>query len=168
MSTGKYPMDEIRGTILLSDHVYPTVNNKFVIAGTLTTFWTKEPVLHIMQGLGVYCRVQVERAGEYQARILLIDTEKPPNHQQIMEMNTKLNIKQPSIPMEFAFQMPGFKVQYTPDHQPQPGKPTVVKFRVWLQVGNKEVASAPLLVVFKYKDDDDGMPDLFGSPRGEE
>ncbi len=150
-------MQPIRGTILVCDRLYRSTDHKFIIAGTYHTWVSCKPKLHLTGGIHVYVRYQVESAGEYPARILLIDRGLPSTVPPLMEMQFENRISDPLSPIECGFTLPEFGVKSPKaPSRIRIGQPLRMSLTLWLEVRGTAVASTPLNFIFRNPKDNHG------------
>lgn len=160
-SKDKVPMDEVRGTILLCDNLYPSTNGKWVIAGTYSNWYSVVDTLHMQSGFNTYIRIQVERAGTYSFRVLMINRDAPSNQPPLVQVDGKAGITDPNDPLEMGLSLPGMplKCPIGPTETIPIGTPVVVNLGIWLEVNGKAIASTPLRIIFRNpKDPQHGQP----------
>ncbi len=143
------PMNEIRGTLILCDHVYRTDQGKWVIAGTYTHWQTSNDEL-VVPFLQTYVRLQLERPGTYPCRMTLVDRAQPPNARPMMEASFDVNMSDPRVPVfEMGVQLPELRITApVPFKQRQPGSTIALHTLLWLNVKGTEVASCRLDFLF--------------------
>jgi hypothetical protein len=139
------PMEPIRGTVLLCDHVAQMINNKWLIAGTHTSQIVPPGVPAVMLMLNVYLRFQVERAGPYHFTVRVINTSLDSNHPAIVSLGADAHITDPLVPFEYGCQFPPIMVESPPA---QDAHPRGIRLLAWLRVDGTDVASSPLSVIF--------------------
>jgi hypothetical protein len=144
-------MEDIRGTILLCDQLYPTVNGKYVISGTYTNFFTVLDELTISNGINAYLRVQVEHAGQYQFKVLAIDRAQASNATPLFEVQGEVVVRDPLEPLEAGLLLPGFTVKCPVGSTVniEIGKPVGANLLIWLEINGKAIASSPLRIIFR-------------------
>lgn len=142
-------MHDIRGTLILADQVYRSVEGKWIIAGTYSSWRTAQDVL-TLTALNFYIRLQVERPGNYPCRLFAIDRSGAPNLPLLWESVFDIKITESGIPVfETAIKLSDTAVRSpVPFAQRPVGKWLMLRTLVWLQVGDSDVASCPLDFVF--------------------
>lgn len=150
-SSQDQPTNEIRGTIILCDHLYFTDDKKYIIAGTYTTWrvGSGKDMIDFHAGIFVYGRIQVERAGQYKGSVKLIHKAMPPGTAPIQEFDLYVDMRDPLTPFEFGCQLKPFTVDCPEDLSNAPeGSAFGVRLGLWLEIEGKSIASCPLNVIF--------------------
>lgn len=144
-----------RGTIILCDQLYPTVGNKWVIAGTYDTAMAAAGAReHIISGFWLYLRLQCETVGEKLVNIKLVVRDLPPTYPALHETDLKRKCTNPVRPMEFGYQFPGISVQCPVEPEEiEVGKPLALNLLFWLKVNGASIASSPLTIIFRNPND---------------
>lgn len=144
-------MRDLRGTVILCDQLYPVGNGKWVIAGTYTAWWVRPGERHIEfpTGLHAYLRFQVERAGDYACEVHLVDRGQAANAPPLLRHAFRVNVTDPLNPVEVGCMLPPCQVRPPEGANPAPGAPVAVHLQVCLRVGDEEIATCPLNVVFQ-------------------
>lgn len=163
-------MRDHRGSVILCDNLYPTVNGKWVIAGTYTTWLAHPGERHIdfRDGIHAYLRFQVDRAGTYACELLLVNRSQASNQPAISRHPFSATISDPLSPVELGCILPPFRVRCPDDIDPKPGTGVGVPLLVWFKIGGEDVASCPLNVIFQasqghgHATDTPGQPDAGG------
>lgn len=136
------PVDSVRGTVLLCDLVAPMADGKWLIAGTYTDVRVPTGIDRWeCPGLQAYVRILAERSGAFRGRILLVDRSQPAHHPPLHATDFDLAVKDPRLPLEFAWRSPPFAV----------GRPTGgghALLLLWLEVAGAALASTPLTIGF--------------------
>lgn len=144
-------MRELRGALILCDHLYPTLYGKWVIAGTYTT-WLAPPgarAFEFRDGVQAYLRFQVERAGRYECELRLLHRALPAHAPPLACQRFAVEVRDPLLPVELGAQLPPFRVRCPDELTPRPGAPVGIGLLVWLTVGGEDVASSPLDIIFR-------------------
>lgn len=143
-------MREHRGTVILCDHLYPSLNGKWVIAGTYTNWQARPGERHLdLPGLNVYVRFQVEKAGTYDCELLLIHRALPSNAPAILRQQVRIEVIDPLTPCEVGCVLPAFRVRCPNVPDAQAAALIGVPLLVWFKVSGEDVASCPLNVIFQ-------------------
>lgn len=164
-------MHEARGTIILCDQLYPSINGKWIIAGTYTTWNVRPGELHLdLPTLNVYIRFQVEKAGDCACELLLVHRALPSNAPAIIRQDFTVRINDPLSPCEMGCVMPSFRVR-CPEQPTQPTSPLIgVPLLLWLKVAGEDIATCPLNIIFRpqrgpiHADDPAKRPDAGNGP----
>jgi hypothetical protein len=143
-------VDEARGTIILCDSIHPTIDGKWIIVGTYTNWWSKKPSIKLEQGVGCYVRFQVERILNAASwKIVLFDSATSPNGEKIIEISGSADVRDPNTPVEAGLLLPEFVVNSPVPNEDIPlGTRVALRYRVWLILEDKPIASCPLNVYF--------------------
>src|SRR5579862_105413 len=91
-------MKEIRGTLILSDNVYKTIDGKWVISGTYNRWFTPKDVLTI-HGINTYIRLLFEQLGVYSGTITVIAKEASPAADPILEIPFEITVTAECLPV---------------------------------------------------------------------
>jgi len=143
-------MRDLRGTIIICDHLYPSTGGKWVIAGTYTGCLVATGDRHIdFQGLNVYVRFQVEQAGHYDCELILIPRALPANAPVIHRQDFRVEVIDPLSPCEMGCLLPPFRVKCPSDLADPVPALIGVQLLLWLKVAGEDVASCPLNVIFR-------------------
>jgi hypothetical protein len=144
MSNDIKPMHEIRGTLIICDHVYRTEQGKWIIAGTYSTWQTSQDEL--VPFLHAYIRLQFERSGSYPCRLTMIDRAQPPQAAPMLEAVFDVNQVQESLPVfEMGLQLPELRIHApVPFAKRPPGSLIALRTMLSLRVKDTDVASCHL------------------------
>lgn len=141
-------MREHRGTVILCDQLYPSLNGKWVIAGTYTTWFVPPQERHLdLPGVSVYVRFQVEKAGTYDCEVLLVHRALPSNAPPIMREAFQIPVTDPLFPREAGCVLRPFRVSCPPELADSPA-PVGIPLLLWFKVAGEDVASCPLNIIF--------------------
>lgn len=139
-----------RGAVILCDHLYPTKFGKWVIAGTYTTWWTAEAQLEFRNGLQAYLRFQVEQPGSHRLRLQLVNRHLPANEPPIHRIELAVQHSSPFQPCELGVTIPPFGIRSpVPPAEIPTERPVAVHLSVDLEVDDTDLASSPLVVLFR-------------------
>jgi hypothetical protein len=146
----------IRGTVIIADQVYKTVDGKWVISGTYNNWFTKEEELHIPAGLHLYIRLLTESVGVYFGFIQITrDAADPRANAVMLQLPTMIAVGPEGVPVvEAKLQLPGMRIKGPPLADREPGTIHEMKttLRLFLALGQhatpEEVAYAPLQITF--------------------
>lgn len=139
------PLTEIRGTLILCDHVYRTDQGKWVIAGTYSHWQTPNDELALPY-LHAYVRLQVERPGTYPLQLTMIDRSQAPNSRPMLEaaMDVVIN-EQHTAAFEMGLHLPELRIKApVPFRERAPGSVIALHTLLWLRVKGIDVASCHL------------------------
>ena len=103
----------LRGTILLADNVYRTVEGKFIICGTYNRVMTQLDAFAPTFGLFLYVRILVERGGPYQARLVISDeTADPRTPVHVLRQEFDVVVRPEEVPVhEGVLRMDGLSLR---------------------------------------------------------
>lgn len=145
----------LRGTLIIADQVYKTVENKWVISGTYNQWYTAEQTLISQAGLIMYIRLLTDSVGIYNGYICLTeDAADPRNDKYVWKFPVQLPINTDGVPVaELKLVIPSLRIDGPPLASRQPGAVYVMsgKVRLFLGLADQtptEVAYAPLIVAF--------------------
>ncbi len=144
MSRDLQPMHEIRGTLILCDHVYRTDQGKWVIAGTYSTWQTAQDVL--VPFLHAYIRLQFEHPGTYPCELAMVDRGLPPQAPPMLMVRFEVVQSQANPPLfEMGLQLPELRITApVPYAQRAPGTHIALRTLLALRVKDTDVASCHL------------------------
>jgi len=149
MTTPAQPMRDVRSTLILCDQLYPSMNGKWVIAGTYTQWHAPAGAAQFqLPPLNIYIRFQVEQAGDYACDLLLVHRSMPSSAEVILRQQVKLGITDPLAPCELGCVLPPFVVHCPQIQNRQADESIGVPLLLWLRVGGCDIASCPLNVIF--------------------
>ena len=139
-------MNEVRGAVILCDHLDQMQNGKWLIVGTYTRLMTKAEVVHFSTGAKLYVRFQVEHTGAHALELLFIDRDQPSNSEPIMRIGVNVEVHAIDSPTEFSIVTQPFTISRPAGRSRDA---TVVSTFTWLaKVGDHELASCPLIIQF--------------------
>ena len=148
MSSDLQPMHEIRGTLIICDHVYRTDQGKWIIAGTYSSWQTAQDEL--VPFLHAYIRLQFERSGSYHCRLTMVDRAQPPQAQPMLEATFDVQQALESQPVfEMGLQLPELRIAAPiPYAKRPPGSSIALRTLLSLRVKDTDVASCQLDFLF--------------------
>ncbi len=139
-------MNEVRGAVILCDHLDQMQNGKWLIVGTYTRRIANGDTVDFPTGAKLYIRFQVERTGTHAVELLFIDREKPSNAEPILRIAVNVEVHSIDTPAEFSIVTQPFTIA-RPADRPH-GIPVVSTFTWLAKVGEHELASCPLIIQF--------------------
>ena len=93
----------LRGTIILADNIYRTVEGKWIISGTYNKIICPLEAFTPTWGLNFYVRILVEHAGLYDVHIKITDSSKDPREPEVLiENNSQITVRPSEVPVHEA------------------------------------------------------------------
>ena len=147
----------LTGSIIPADHVYKTVDNKWIISGTYNTWMTHEEELFLPSGLCLYIRLITESARQVRGVLELRNSADDPRVPMapVLRVELQLSITPDMVPIaEARLVLGSFRVPGPPLQGRSPQRVDVAKMTLHFSLFDHngelyEVSKAPLTIVFK-------------------
>jgi len=146
-----YPMDPVRGAIIMCDHLDQMQNGKWLIVGTHQRWYVRGDILDLPKGINLYLRFQREKSGPFQGALKLVARDLSSLLPPLLEISFEGVVKDPNLPVEVGFATPAVSFA-RPNDENKSHDPLVLTYTWLLKVDGHDVASAPLIIQYSAKD----------------
>lgn len=148
---------KITGSIIPADHVYKTVDNKWIVSGTYNTWATHESELYLPHGLCIYIRLITEHTGPLKGVLELRNALDDPRaeSQPALKVDIQFNVTPDMVPIaEARLVLGGLRIPGPPLSERSAQRVDVAKMTLYLRLFDHtgelyDVSKAPMTIVFK-------------------